>query len=61
MTCVALFWLGASLEADPSGGLSTAAVLAAFVAICVGPVVLAITVVWGGFAFLRWFWFGDGP
>lgn len=57
--CAALFWLGARLEGDPSGNLSTAAVLAAFLAVCVGPVVLAVTVIWGGFAFFRWVWFGE--
>lgn len=60
VACVSLFWLGARLEGDPSGGLSTAAVLAAFVALCIGPVVLAVTVIRGGFAFFRWFWFGQG-
>ncbi|ACL96009.1 hypothetical protein EIB18_13040 [Caulobacter vibrioides] len=61
VACVSLFWLGARLEGDPSGGLSTAAVLAAFVALCVGPVVLTVTVIRGGFAFFRWFWFGESP
>lgn len=32
----------------------------AFVALCIGPVVLAVTVIRGGFAFFRWFWFGQG-
>ncbi len=60
VACVSLFWLGARLEGDPSGGLSTGTVLPAFVALGIGPVVLAVTVIRGGFAFFRWFWFGQG-
>jgi hypothetical protein len=58
LTCVAMFWLGAQASEHLSGGLSTAAMLGAFAAICVGPVLLAVTVVWGSFAFFRWFWIG---
>lgn len=54
MTCVALFWLGAQASDHLSGGLSTAATLAAFVAICVGPVLLVVTALWGSFAFFKW-------
>ena len=59
MTCVVLFLLGAQAGDHLSGGLSTAATLAAFVAVCVGPVLLAVTVLWGGFAFFRWLWVGE--
>lgn len=58
LTCAALFWMGAQASDHLSGGLSTAAMLGAFVAICVGPVLLAVTVVWGSFAFFRWLWIG---
>ncbi len=58
LTCVALFRMGAQASDHLSGGLSTAAMLGAFVAICVGPVLLAVTVVWGSFAFFRWLWIG---
>lgn len=58
LTCVALFVLGAQASEHLSGGLSTAATLGAFIAICVGPVLLAVTVLWGGFAFFRWFLIG---
>lgn len=58
MTCVVLFVLGAQASDHLSGGLSTAAMLAAFVAVCVGPVLLIITVLWGSFAFFRWLWVG---
>jgi hypothetical protein len=58
VTCIALFCLGAQASEHLSGGLSTAAMLGAFVAICVGPVLLAVTVIWGGFAFFRWFVIG---
>lgn len=50
--------MGAQASDHLSGGLSTAAMLGAFVAICVGPVLLAVTVVWGSFAFFRWLWIG---
>lgn len=60
LSCVALFWLGGQASQHMSGGLSTAAAMAAFLAVCVGPVLLAVTVLWGGFAFFRWFWFGGG-
>lgn len=59
VTCIAVFWLGAQAGDRLSGGLSTAAVLGAFVAVCVGPVLLAVTVVWGSFAFFRWFLIGE--
>ena len=58
LTCAALFWLGVQAAEHQTGGLSTAALLAAFVAIWVGPALLAVTVLWGGFAFFRWFWIG---
>lgn len=57
LTCAALFWLGIQAE-HLTGGLSTAALLAAFAAIWIGPVLLAVTILWGGFAFFRWFWIG---
>lgn len=53
LTCVVLFWAG--VQADHlSGGLSTAAMLGAFAALWIGPVLAAITVLWGGFAFFKW-------
>lgn len=57
LTCAVLFWLGIQAE-HLTGGLSTAALLGAFAAIWIGPVLLAVTVIWGGFAFFRWFWIG---
>ena len=58
LTCGILFWMGGLAADQLSGGLSIAAILAAFVAVCVGPVLLVITVLWGGFAFFRWLWSG---
>jgi hypothetical protein len=58
VACIATFWMGAQAGQHLSGGLSTAATLTAFVAICIGPVILAVTVLWGGFAFFRWFLIG---
>ncbi|WP_291872201.1 hypothetical protein [Caulobacter sp.] len=58
MTCVVLFVLGAQASQHLSGGLSTAAMLGAFAAVCVGPVLLVVTVLWGSFAFFRWLWIG---
>ncbi len=54
VTCAALFWAGVQADGHLSGSLSTAAMLGAFAAICVGPVLAAITVLWGGFAFFKW-------
>jgi hypothetical protein len=59
LTCIALFWLGAQAGEHLSGGLSTAAMLGAFAAICVGPVLLAVTVLWGSFTFFRWLVIGE--
>jgi hypothetical protein len=53
-----LFVLGAQASDHLSGGLSTAAMLGAFAAVCVGPVLLIVTVLWGSFAFFRWLWIG---
>ncbi|KQV57881.1 hypothetical protein ASC70_01275 [Caulobacter sp. Root343] len=58
LTCGILFWMGGLAADQLSGGLSIVAILAAFVAVCVGPVLLVITVLWGGFAFFRWLWSG---
>ena len=58
LTCVMLFVLGAQASDHLSGGLSTAAMLGAFAAVCVGPVLLIVTVLWGSFAFFRWLWIG---
>ncbi len=58
LTCVVLFVLGAQASDHLSGGLSTAAMLGAFAAVCVGPVLLIVTVLWGSFAFFRWLWVG---
>ena len=58
MTCVVLFVLGAQASEHLSGGLSTAAMLGAFAAVCVGPVLLVVTVLWGSFAFFRWMLIG---
>ena len=58
MTCVVLFVLGAQASDHLSGGLSMAAMLGAFAAVCVGPVLLIVTVLWGSFAFFRWLWVG---
>ena len=54
LSCAVLFWMGGLAADQLSGGLSITAILAAFVAVCVGPVLLIVTVLWGGFAFLRW-------
>ncbi len=54
MTCVALFWAGVQGGDHLSGGLSTAAMLGAFAALWIGPVLLAVTVLWGSFAFFKW-------
>lgn len=59
LTCVVLFALGAQASDHLSGGLSTAATLGAFAAVCVGPVLLVVTVLWGGFAFFRWLLVGE--
>ncbi len=59
VACAALFFLGAQASEHMSGGLSTAAMIGAFAAICVGPVLLIITVLWGGFAFFRWLLLGE--
>ncbi len=59
LACVSLFWLGAQASAHLSGGLSSAATLGAFAAICVGPVLLVVTVLWGSFAFFRWLLIGE--
>jgi hypothetical protein len=58
LTCFAVFWLGVQGGDHLTGGLSTAALLGAFAAIWIAPVLLAVTVIWGGFAFFRWFWIG---
>ena len=58
VACGILFWLGAQAGDHLSGGLSTAALLGAFAAVCVGPVLLVVTVLWGSFAFFRWLWSG---
>lgn len=47
LSCGVLFWMGGSAADQLSGGLSVAAILAAFVAVCVGPVLLIITVLVG--------------
>ena len=60
LTCGLLFWLGAEANNHLSGGLSVAAMLVAFVALWVGPVLLAVTALWGGFAFCRWLLLGEG-
>lgn len=63
-TCGVVFWLGAQAGAQaPSLGGATdswsvLAVLGAFAAVCIGPVLLVVTVLWGSFAFFRWFWGG---
>lgn len=51
-TCGVLFWWGAQ------AGSSDLAVIAAFVAVCVAPALLTVTVLWGSFSFFRWFWGG---
>lgn len=58
VTCGILFWMGGLAADQLSGGLSVAAILAAFVAVCVGPVLLVVTTLWGGFAFFRWLLIG---
>ena len=54
LTCVVLFWTGVQASDHLSGSLSTAAMLGAFAALWIGPVLAAITVLWGGFAFFKW-------
>jgi hypothetical protein len=59
VTCLVLFWLGAQAGDHLAGGLSAVAVLTAFTAVCVAPLLLLVTVLWGGFAFFRWLWAGE--
>ncbi|NQE63102.1 hypothetical protein E1H18_3358 [Caulobacter sp. RHG1] len=54
LTCAVLFWTGVQADSHLSGGLSTAAMLGAFAALWIGPVLAAITVLWGSFAFFKW-------
>jgi hypothetical protein len=55
LTCGVLFRLGGQAWDQPDNGLATIAMLGAFVAVWVGPALLAVTILWGGFVFLRWF------
>ncbi|WP_297508763.1 hypothetical protein [uncultured Caulobacter sp.] len=59
MTCGVLFRLGAEANSHLSGGLSVAAMIVAFVALWVGPVLLVVTALWGAFAFCRWLLLGE--
>jgi len=54
LTCAFLFWLGDDAWQAPGDGFSTLALLGAFVAVWVGPALLAVTILWGSFAFFRW-------
>ncbi|WP_343698475.1 hypothetical protein [Caulobacter sp.] len=54
LTCAALFWAGVQGGDHLSGGLSTAAMFGAFAALWIGPLLAAITVLWGSFAFFKW-------
>jgi hypothetical protein len=62
LACGILFWWGAqaapSTLGNASDPVSVIAVLSAFAAVCVGPVLLIVTVLWGSFAFFRWLWVG---
>lgn len=57
-TCAILFLAGGLAVEQPASGLSSLAMIGAFVAVCLGPVLLALTLVWGGLMLLRWVWTG---
>lgn len=56
--CLVLFLVGGASFDQPTSGLSGLAMIGAFVAICVGPVLLALALLWGSFTLLRWVWTG---
>ncbi|ADG11241.1 hypothetical protein B7G68_14290 [Caulobacter segnis] len=56
--CSVLFLVGGATFDQPNTGLSSVAMIGAFVAVCVGPVLLALTLLWGSFTLLRWVWTG---
>lgn len=56
--CCVLFLIGGEAWDHPASGLSNVAVMGGFVALCAGSVLLAITLLWGSVAVLRWLWTG---
>ena len=56
--CCVLFLIGGEAWDHPTTGLASVAVMGAFLALCVGSILAALTVLWGGFAVLRWLWTG---
>jgi len=58
LTCCGLFLAGGAMWDQPASGLSNLAVAGAFLAVCVGPILLGLTLLWGSFTLLRWVWTG---
>ena len=56
--CSILFLVGGATFDQPASGFSNLAMIGAFVAVCVGPILLALTLLWGSFTLLRWVWTG---